>query len=115
MQIQTECCIHRKTHYLLSIHDTKGTKGIRKQNFIGMRKHNSEVKKIDDEPTAKDSDGSTKDVTTKNIQGTSLYITNDDIGGDDAEEERRGERKRGVEPRSYRDVVVNGVDCHVMT
>ena len=30
---------------VLSIHDTKGTKGIRKQNFIGMRKHNSEVKK----------------------------------------------------------------------
>ena len=75
-----------------------------------MRKHNSEVKKIDDEPTAKDSDGSTKEVTTKNIQGTSLYITNDDIDGDDAEEERRGKRRRGVEPRSYRDVVVNGFD-----
>ena len=100
---------------VLSIHDTEGTKGIRKQNFIGIRKHNSEVKKIDDEPTAKDSDGSTKDVTTKNIQGTSLYIMNDDIDGVDAEEERRGERKRGVEPRSYRDVLVNGVDGHAMT
>ena len=67
---------------VLSIHNTNGI-GIRKQKFIGTRKHNSEVEKTGDEPVIKDSDGSTRSMMTKNIQGTSLYTTNADTGGDD--------------------------------
>ena len=97
---------------VLSIHDTKG---IRKQKFIGTRKHNSEVVKIGDEHVTKDSDGSTRDVAIKNIQGTSLYTTSDDIGDDDTKGKRRGEVNGCVAPRSYRDVVVKGKICHAMT
>ena len=97
---------------VLSIHDTKG---IRKQKFIGTRKHNSEVVKMGDEHVTKDSDGSTRDVAIKNTEGTSLYTTSNDIGGDDTKGKRRGEVNGYVAPRSYRDVVMNGKICHAMT
>ena len=90
-----------------SVHNTNGI-GIRKQKFIGTRKHNSEVEKMGDEPVIKDSDGSTRSMMTKNIQGTSLYTTNADTGGDDTKGKRRGKVNECVTPRSYRDVVVNG-------
>ena len=97
---------------VLSIHDKKG---IRNQKFIGTQKHNAEVEKMGDEHVTKDSDGSTRDVAIKNIQGTSLYTKSVDIGGDDTKGKRRGEMNRHVAPRSYRDVVVNGKVCHAMT
>ena len=80
---------------VLSIHDTKG---IRKQKLVGTRKHNSEVVKMGDEHVTKDSDGSNRDVVVKNIQGTSLYVTSDDIGGDDTKGKRRGKGNRYVAP-----------------
>ena len=59
----------------------------------------------------KDSDGSRSGHFSENIQGTTLQAT----GGDDksaeqsdAEVEQRGDRNGIVEPRSYRDVLVNG-------
>ena len=63
---------------VLSIHDTMG---IRKQKFIGTRKHNSEVVKMGDGHVTIDSDGSTRDVAIKNIHGTTIHTTCDDIGG----------------------------------
>ena len=65
---------------VLSIH---GMEGIRKQKFIGTRKHNSEVEKMGDKHVTTESDGSTKGVAVKNIHGTTLHITNDDMDGDD--------------------------------
>ena len=97
---------------VLRIHDTKG---IRKQKFIGTRKHNSEVVKMGGEQVTKDSDASTRDVAIKNIQGTSLYTMSDDIGGDDTKGKRRGKVNGCVAPRSYRDVVVNGKICQATT
>ena len=53
----------------------------RKQKYVGTQKHNSEaVAKISHEHVAKDSDGSTKDVSLKNIQGTTLHTTDGDEG-----------------------------------
>ena len=90
-------------------------KGIRKQKFIGTRKHNSEVLKTDGGHVTKDSDGSTRDVAIKNIQGASLNTTSNDIGGDDTREKRRGKVSGCVAPRSYQDAVVNGKSCQAMT
>ena len=100
---------------VLNNHDTTGT---RKQKFIGTRKHNSEAVETSHEHVNKDSDGSTKDVSIKNIQGTSIHITSGDkgsIGGDDAKEKRRGGMSGVVEPRSYRDVLMNGEEQQTMT
>ena len=100
---------------VLNNHDTTGT---RKQTFIGTRKHNSEAVETSREHVNKDSDGSTKDVSIKNIQGTSIHITSGDkgsIGGDDAKEKRRGGMSGVVEPRSYRDVLMNGEEQQTMT
>ena len=99
-------------HQVLNIHDTKG---IRKQKFIGTRKHNSEVVKMGGEQVTKDSVASTRDVAIKNIQGTSLYTMSDDIGGDDTKGKRRGKVNGCVAPRSYQDVVVNGKICQATT
>ena len=59
----------------------------------------------------KDSDGSTRDVFSKNIQGTTLQATD----GDDRSAEQcdtggkqRGNKNEVIEPQSYRDVLVNG-------
>ena len=94
---------------------------IRKQKYVGTRKHNSEaVVKTSHEHVAKDSDGSTKDVSLKNIQGTTLHTMGGDkrsIERDDAERQQRGNKSDVVEPRSYRDVLVNGEERqndHVM-
>ena len=60
-----------------------------KQNFIGTRKHNSEAAKTSHEHMSKDSDGSTGDVSTKNIQGTSTQMRSNDeesIGDDNTKE-----------------------------
>ena len=99
---------------VLSNHDTTS---IRKQKF--RQKHNSEaVAKASHEHVAKDSDGSTKDVSIKNIQGTTLHTTGGDKGSivsDDAKEKRRGDMSSVVEPRSYWDVLMNGKERQTMT
>ena len=85
---------------------------IRKQKTIGTRKHNSEAAKITRH--VKDSDASSIHPPKKNTQGTSS-----DMGGSGDERmnqrgqsggraEQHGDVTRNVEPRSYRDVVING-------
>ena len=94
---------------VLNNHDTTDTL---KQKFIGTRKHNSEAVKTSHEHVTKDSGGSTEDVSMKNIQGTSTHIMNGDkgsIGSDDAKEKRCGGMSGVVEPRSYLDVLMNGM------
>ena len=82
---------------------------IRKQKTIGTRKHNSEAAKITGH--AKDSDASSIDPCVKNTQGTSSNMHGmgdkrpNRPGG---RAEQHGDVSRNVEPRSYRDVVVNG-------
>ena len=56
---------------VLRDHDTTTTQ---KQKFIGTREHDSEAAKTGHEHMNKDSDGSTRDVSTKNIQGTSTQM-----------------------------------------
>ena len=85
--------------------------GIRKQKFIGTRKHESEAGETSPGCMIKDSDGSTGDVSTKNVQRMSNQMKTDDgdSGGDDStRRKRRGNTRSTVEPRSYRDVLLNG-------
>ena len=66
----------------------------------------------------KDSDGSTRKGAIKNIHGTTPLTTSDDrvsIGGDDTKGNQHGQVNDGVEPRSYRDVFLNGKAQHMMT
>ena len=97
------------TELVLSKHNMTS---IRKQKHIGTRKHDSEaVAKTSHKHVAKDSDGSTKDISLKNIQGTRLNTAGGDessIEHDDAGRKQRGDKNDVVEPRSYRDVLVNG-------
>ena len=90
-----------------------------KQKFIGIRKHDSEAAKTSHDHMNKDSDGSTnRDVSTKNMQGTSTQMKSDDeesIGDDNTKEKRRGSMSSVVEPRSYRDVLMNGEEQQTMT
>ena len=76
---------------VLSNHDTTS---IREQKFVGTRKHNLEaVAKTSHVHIAKDSDSSIKDVSIKNIQGTTLHTMGGgkrSIDCDDAERKRRG-------------------------
>ena len=85
---------------------------IQKQKYIGTRKHNSEaVAKTSRKHMAKDSDGSTMDVSSENIQGTTLHTTDGDERStehSDAGRKRSGNRNEVVEPRSYWDVLVYG-------
>ena len=85
---------------------------IRKRKYIGTRKHDSEaVARTSHKDVAKDSDGSTKDVSLKNIQGTTLNTASGDersIEHDEAGRKQCGDKNNIVEPRSYRDVLVNG-------
>ena len=100
---------------LLNNHDTRGS---RKQKFIGTRKHNSEAAKTSQEHINKDSDGSSRDVLKKNIQGTPTQMKSDDeesIGDDNTKEKRCGSMSSVVEPRSYRDVLMNGKGQQTMT
>ena len=85
---------------------------IRKQKYIGTRKHNLEaVGGTKHKHVTKDSDGSTRDVFSENIQGTTLQAT---VGDDrsavqyNAGGKQHGNRNEVIEPRSYRDVLVNG-------
>ena len=75
---------------------------IRKQKYVGTWKHNSEaVAKTSHEHMAKDSDGSTKDISLKNIQGTTLHTTGGDersIKCDDTERKQCGNKSDVVEP-----------------
>ena len=83
---------------------------IRKQKFIGIRKCDSEASTSDNNVT-KDLEGSTKDVSSKNIQRTKRSKGIDDEGygrRDDDHNKQRGGKTVVIEPRSYRDVVVNG-------
>ena len=85
---------------------------IRKLKYIATRKHNSEaVERTKHKHVIKDSDGSRRDDFSENIQGTTPQA----MGGDDksaeqydAGEKQRGDRNEVVEPRSYRDVLMNG-------
>ena len=85
---------------------------IRKQKYIGTRKCNSEaVVKSSHKHVAKDSDGSTKDDSSENIQGTTLPTTVGDEGSIECGHgfgKQCGNKSDVVEPRSYRDVLVNG-------
>ena len=84
----------------------------RKQNFIGTRKCDLEaVAKISHDHVTKDPDGSTKDDSSKNIQRTTHPMIVDDEGSierGDGLDKQRGSNSDVVEPRSYRDVLVNG-------
>ena len=91
---------------------------IRKQKFIGTRKHDSEPGETSPGCMIKDSDGSTGDVSTKNVQRMSSQMKSGDgdSGGDDnTKRKRRGSTRSAVEPRSYRDVLLNGKNKQMMT
>ena len=69
------------------------------------------------QPT-KDSDGSTNDASMKNIHGTTTHTTGGDEGstvGDVASKKRRGDMNSVIEPRSHRDVLMNGGKQQTMT
>ena len=81
-----------------------------KQKFIGIRKYDSEASMNHNNAT-KDPEGSTKDVSSRNIQRTKRSKNIEDEGcerHDDDHNKQRGDKSVVVEPRSYRDVVVNG-------
>ena len=84
----------------------------RKQKFIGTRKCNPEaVAKIYHNHVTKDTDGSTKYDSSRNIQRTTRpTIAGDEgvVGRGDGPGGQRGNNRDVIEPRSYRDVVVNG-------
>ena len=90
------------TQPLLSDDNTIRT---RKQKFIGTRKQNSEAVAITKH--AKDSDASSDDAYIKETRGTSSKLS---CGDDERPSQPRRDDNTGrdVEPRSYRDVVVNG-------
>ena len=84
----------------------------RKQKFIGTRKCDSEAsaKTIHNHAT-KDPEGSTKGDSSGNIQRTTRSKAVDDEGckrRDNDPNRQRGDNSVVIEPRSYRDVVVNG-------
>ena len=84
----------------------------RKQNFIGTRKCNSDaVAKTNHNHATKDPDSSTKDDSSRNIQRTTHPTIVGDKGSiehGDGLDKQRGSNSDKVEPRSYRDVLVNG-------
>ena len=85
------------------------TAGIRNKKTIGTRKHNSEATKSMGH--AKDSDGPSGEHPMRNTQGTSSSM----CGIGDKQSNQSGGRAEQhddvalkVEPRSYRDVLMNG-------
>ena len=81
----------------------------RKQKFIGTRKHNSEAATITKH--TKESDASSKESHVRDVREASSSTCSDDDeppGQPRGIEEQHAIEGRGVEPRSYRDVVVNG-------
>ena len=112
------CMIHHKAHlYLWGQHvivlrkyDANDDDTTRKQKFIGIRKCDSEASMSHNNAT-KDLEGSTKDVSSRNIQRTKYSKNIDDEGHGRRKNDhnkQRGGKSVVVEPRSYRDVVVNG-------
>ena len=98
-----------------SVLNNHGSTGIRKQKFIGTRKHDSEASKTSNEHMSKNPDSS---MSTKNFQGTSTQMKSDDeesIGGDSTNKKRRGCLSNVIEPRSYRDVLMNDEEQQTMT
>ena len=90
-----------------SVLSNQGSMAIRKQKFIGIRKYDSEASKTSHERISKNPDSS---MSMKNIQGTSIQVKSDDeesIGGDSTNRKRHGCLDNVVEPRSYRDVLMN--------
>ena len=94
---------------LLSNHNQAG---IRKQKYIGTRKHNSEaVGEAKHEHVTKDSDGSTRDVFPENVRGITPQATDGDnrsVEQCDAGGKQRGNKHEVLDPPSYRDALVNG-------
>ena len=91
---------------------------IQKQKSIGTRKHDSEAGKTTPGRMGKDSDGSTRDMSVKNIQRMSNQMESDDgdgCGDDNTRQKRRGSTRSAVEPRSYRDVLMNSTSRQTMT
>ena len=91
---------------------------IRKQKSIGTRKHDSEAGKTTPGRMGKDSDGSTRDMSVKNIQRMSNQMESDDgdgCGDDNTRQKRRGSTRSAVEPRSYRDVLMTSTSRQTMT
>ena len=87
-----------------------------KQKFIGTRKCNSEASaKMNHNHVTKDPEGSTKGVSSRNIQRTTRSKAVDDKGykrRDNGRNRQHGDNSVVIEPRSYRDVVVNGSIIH---
>ena len=85
---------------------------IRKLKTIGTRKHNSEGAEITKH--VKDSDASSMHPSMKNTHGTLSSMCSRggermcQPGQQSVGAEQHGDVTRDVEPRSYRDVVVNG-------
>ena len=77
---------------------------IRKKNRIGTRKSDPHSEAgLSHNHATEDPNSSTKDDSSRNIQRT---IRSKDTG-DERNKEQRGSGKKEIEPRSYRDVVVN--------
>ena len=73
----------------MSVLRDNDTTTTRKKNFIGTRKHDSGAVNPSHEHMNKDSDCSTRDVSTKNMQGTSTQMKSDveeSIGDDNTKE-----------------------------
>ena len=88
------------------------------KNSLALGSTTRKQQKTSHERMSKDSDGSTRDMSTKNIQGTSTQMTSDDegsIGDDNTKEKRRGGMSGVVEPRSYQDMLMNGEEQQMMT
>ena len=97
---------HNDPHLFLLSNDN--ITGIRNQKTIGTRKHNSEATK--NMGHAKDSDASSGDHPVRNTQGTSSSmcgIGDKRLNQPGVRAEQHNDVSRNVEPRSYRDVVMN--------
>ena len=84
---------------------------IRKQKFIGTWKCDSEASAKTNHNHATKDPGSTKGVSSRNIQRTTRSKAVDDEGNKRHDNDRNrqcGDNSVVIEPRSYRDVVVNG-------
>ena len=82
------------------------------KKFIRTRKCDSEASaKTNHNHATKDPEGSTKGLSSGNIQRTTISKAVDDEGykrRDNGRNRQRGDNSVVIEPRSYRDVVVNG-------
>ena len=100
--------IERKAGLTARVLSNDKAVGIRKKKTIGTRKHNSEATKSTEH--SEYSDGPSDEHPTKNTQGTSHSM--DDIGDEisnqpDGMAEHHDDVAQKVEPRSYRNVLMN--------